>query len=357
MEELKLKGALIKQRTNCSERKLLFKTIANMIENKELILPLYQTDLDNDKVSEMIESYKKNPDYLLFKNKVVIGVIIKNDNIKLYIVDGQHRISMAHHIYMNDNQNTDILIFCYYLLKSEDDMKSLFNEINKDSLKIQHYVSLPELIKNKYEIFKKYCHDNWSKYFSDSKSTKNQIYGISEFIDILSSKKYFERNINFIHDIKNKNDVFYNLVDYKTYYDENSDYFYKDEHKTIEKGFIMSLKNNNFIDYIINNKIPNHTFKGKGSKIIISPRERLSVWIKYFNYDVTNVCMMYCCTNEINYKKNGFDFGLIKAKHTEFNLDNIKPICHNCKKYMGNKNWIDYETELKMIQENEVEII
>jgi hypothetical protein len=117
MEELKLKGALIKQRTNCAERKLLFKTIANMIENKELLLPLYQTDLDNDKVSEMIESYKKNPDYLLFKNKVVIGVIIKNDNIKLYIVDGQHRISMAHHIYMNDNQNTDILIFCYYLLQ------------------------------------------------------------------------------------------------------------------------------------------------------------------------------------------------------------------------------------------------
>jgi hypothetical protein len=59
MEELKLKGALIKQRTNCAERKLLFKTIANMIENKELLLPLYQTDLDNDKVSEMIESYKK----------------------------------------------------------------------------------------------------------------------------------------------------------------------------------------------------------------------------------------------------------------------------------------------------------
>jgi hypothetical protein len=355
MEELKLKGALIKQRTNCSERKLLFKTIANMIENKELILPLYQTDLDNDKVSEMIESYKKNPDYLLFKNKVVIGVIIKNDNIKLYIVDGQHRISMAHHIYMNDNQNTDILIFCYYLLKSEDDMKSLFNEINKDSLKIQHYVSLPELIKNKYEIFKKYCHDNWSKYFSDSKSKTNKRYCISEFIDILSSKKYFERNINFIHDIKNKNDVFYNLVDYKTYYDENSDYFYKDEHKTIEKGFIMSLKNNNFIDYIINNEIPNHSFKS--SKITISPQQRLSVWKKYFDYDTTNICMIYNCTNEINYKKNGFEFGLIKAKHKEFNLDNIKPICSDCKKNMDNKNWIVYETELKMIQENEVEVI
>ena len=31
---------------------------------------------------------------------------------------------------MNDNQNKDILIFCYYLLKSDEDMISLFNEIN-----------------------------------------------------------------------------------------------------------------------------------------------------------------------------------------------------------------------------------
>lgn len=355
MEDIKLKGEKIKTRTNCSEKKLLFKTIANMLENKDLLLPLYQTDLDKDKVIEMVESYNKNPDYLLFKNKVVIGVIVKDGATKLYIVDGQHRISMAHHIYMNDNQNNDILIFCYYLLKSEDDMKCLFNEINKDSIKNQQYVALPELIKNKYEICKKYFYDNWSKYFSDSKSKTNKRYGISEFIDLLSSKKYFERNINFIEDIKNKNDIFYNLVDYKTYYEENPNYFYSDEQKTIDKGFIMSLKNNNFIDYIIDNVIPNNIFKS--SKIIISPQQRLSVWYKYFNQDTINKCMMFSCNNKINYKVNGFEFGFIKAKHKEFNLDNIKPVCSDCKKKMGNKNWIVYETEIKISKENESELV
>jgi len=350
MDKIKLKGTMINMKENCCEKAVPFNKIANMKENKELLLPPYQTDLDTDKVDEMICSYYKNPNYLLFKNKVVIGVIVKDDT-KLYIIDGQHRIDMAHKIYMKD-QIKDMLILCYYHLKSDDEMRDLFNEINKDSLKNQQYISLPELVKNKYEIFKKYCHDNWSKYFSESKSKSNKRYGISEFIDLLTRNKYFERNINFIEDIKNKNDMFYNQIDYTTYYGENPDYFYKDEQYTIDKGFIMSLKNNNFIDYVINETIPDHYFKS--SKITISPQQRLSVWIKYYGNKTNEECMMILCTNKINYKVNGFEFGLIKAKQKEFSLDNIKPVCTNCKKNMGNKNWIVYETELKMTKESEL---
>ena len=353
MDKIKLKGVMINQKNNCCEKTVSFKQIAFMKENKELSLPPYQTDIDNDKIEEMIQSYYKNPSYLLYKNKVVIGVIQKDNTIKLYIIDGQHRIEVAYKIYMKD-QTKDILIFCYYYLKSDDEMRDLFNEINKDSIKNQQYVSIPELIRSNYEIFKKYCIDNWSKYFSESKSKSNKRYGISEFIDILTSKKYFERPINFIEDIKIKNDLFYSLIDYKTYYDENPEYFYKDEQNNIVKEFIISLKNNNFIDYIIDNKIPDHYFKS--SKILVSPQQRLSLWIKYFGSLNDAECSIYKCTNKINYKVNGFEFGLIKAKHKEFNLDNIKPICSNCKKTMGNKNWIVHETELKISEEGETEV-
>lgn len=329
----------------CCEKRVPFKTLTKMVEHKELNLPQYQAELNVSKVDEMIESYHKNPHYLAFTNKVVIGVIIKESGVKLYILDGQHRIDMAHKIYMDKGIN-DNLIFCYYLVKTDDEMKELFNEINKDSLKIQHYMSLPELIRSEYIAFREYIKDNWTKYFSSTKKLKDIMYSIGDFIDELVKLKYFERQINFIEDIKAKNNQFYNLLDYKSYFDSDPDNFYKDEQSLIQDKFIMSLKKNNFIDFVINNTLPSHKFKN--TKINKSePEQRLSVWFKEFKEN-TGVCCMYKCKNKISNKLNGYAFGYIIARNTNFNLHNIRPVCTNCGRKMKGINWIQYETDIKI---------
>jgi hypothetical protein len=346
LNAIKLPGEHTGVKTDiCCEKKVSFKILTRLVEQKELNLPQYQAELNVSKVDEMIESYHKNPHYLAFKNKVVIGVIIRDTNRKYYILDGQHRIDMAHKIHIDKGIN-DNLIFCYYLVKTDDEMKELFNEINKDSLKIQHYMSLPELIRSEYIALKEYIKDNWSKYFSSTKKLKDIMYSIGDFIDELVKLKYFERQINFIKDIKAKNEQFYNLLDYKSYFDSDPDNFYKDEQSLIQDKFIMSLKKNNFIDFVINNTLPSHKFKNP--RINKSePEQRLSVWFKEFKEN-TGVCCVYKCKNKITNKLNGFAFGYIIAKNKNFNPNNIRPVCKSCEHKMKGINWIQYETDIKI---------
>ena len=129
------KGITLTSRERCIEKIVSFEIIYKIIINNELDTPIYQTHLNTDKVNEMIESYHNNPDYLIFKNKIVIGDIITGN--KKYILDGQHRIEMAKQIYEKDKTN-DFLNFCYFEIKEDKDMKELFNEVNKDSLKTNH---------------------------------------------------------------------------------------------------------------------------------------------------------------------------------------------------------------------------
>ena len=73
---------------------------------------------------------------------------------------------MAKRIYEEDETN-DYLNFCYFEIKMEKEMKKLFNEINKDSLKISKYISLDDFKQNLYNELKEYFIKNKSVYFAD----------------------------------------------------------------------------------------------------------------------------------------------------------------------------------------------
>jgi hypothetical protein len=90
MEQV-LPGKLITSVKNCHEKSVSFKTITELVNNNKLTRPPFQTDLNENKVEEMIESYIKHPEFLIFKNKIIIVITHKN----WYVVDGQHRIEMA----------------------------------------------------------------------------------------------------------------------------------------------------------------------------------------------------------------------------------------------------------------------
>ena len=73
MDELNLPGnEEIKpiKKQNCLEKQINFKTLIKLLNSNIFINPPSQTDLDEDRVQEMVNSYLKNPEYLLFKNKI-----------------------------------------------------------------------------------------------------------------------------------------------------------------------------------------------------------------------------------------------------------------------------------------------
>ena len=270
MNELKLPGLnknIINETQTFIEKKLTFKQTR---DNFELFKRLpFQTDLDENKVAEMKESYLRNKEYFHFKNKIVIAVVSNNfdDDYNLYVVDGQHRLEMAKDLCEDFNGE---LFICYYKIDSDKKMKELFREINRDSFKNNKYISLDEFQENLYDLTKEYLKSKYSIYFSERKSSTSYRYSLTEFLNELVERLYFEKfnNLQDIKiDIESKNRQFNKLIDYQEYYNENCDNFYKDEHTSVKNGIIITLKNNNFIDYLTNEKKYTKTFFRDGAYI------------------------------------------------------------------------------------------
>ncbi len=354
MNKLNLPGSNVTDHARCQEKRLTFKQATKLLEDSKLLTPPYQTDLDQDKVEQMVNSYLAHPEYLIYKNKIVVAVVLDNsdDSIKLYVLDGQHRLQMAKMLY-EEHDVIDYLNFCYFRVDTNKEAKNLFKEINRDSHKNAKYVSLDEFKESVYISLKKYLHDKYSNYFSEKKSNLNKRYSLSEFVDKLVEINYLTQFENFDEltgDLEAKNKKFNKLIDYQEFYLESSDMFYKDELANVKDGKIFSLINNNFLDYLIDQEIvPDHKFKN--IKKNITPKTRLTVWANYYGELESSPCPFskYGCANKISRGKNGFHCGHIVS---EFNggktiIDNLRPVCFNCNSAMGTTNWPDYLKTVK----------
>jgi adenosine deaminase len=115
MDELKLPGNKTFQISNkqkCIEMQITFKNISKLYKDNAFENLNQQIDLDDDKINQMVESYLKNPEYLIYKNKIIIAVLMNTDESShnLYLVDGQHRINMGIKLYEEHN-------ICDYLIE------------------------------------------------------------------------------------------------------------------------------------------------------------------------------------------------------------------------------------------------
>jgi hypothetical protein len=367
MNKLNLPGKLLSQKGSAQEKRLTFKQIKNNMNEGVYIRPPFQTDLDDNKVEQMITAYLANPEYLMFKDKIVVAVVINNDsdsetkdNYKLYLVDGQHRMEMAKSLY-EEHEIDDSLILCYYKIDNEEQMKKLFLEINKDSLKNEKYVSLADFQRNIVDLLRDTLREKYMDYFAKTKKVNGKLLTISEFVNGLISNGYINKFNNvdeLIDDIMTKNKKFYREIDYHQYWNDNVSLFYIDEVAPVRDKFIFGLKNNNFVEYLGSDKtIPDHHFKT--NKVKISPKLRIQVWRKEFGVDDSGICPFYKCENKITNDKNGFQCGHIVAesKGGETVLDNLRPICKDCNCKMGSKNWLDYQMEIKIIDKQKRKIL
>jgi len=305
---MNLPGKIHFKYQNGQENKISFKMITQVLEEGRLLKPKYQTDMDEDKINEMVQSYLKNPTHLIFKNKIVIAVINEE---KLYLIDGQHRLQMARELYLNHDKD-DELYLCYFYIKTDDDMKELFYEINKDSYKNYNYITLDEFNSNLYDYTRLYLERNYRDYFSQKKNTNKVIYSISEFMNILVERNFFNNYTkieDIINEIENKNNKFYKLI---------SDYLLDNTNKTI----------------------PDHKFKYKKQKI--QPRLRIEVWKKEFGENEEGICPL-CNTTRIHIGKNGFHCSHIKSEKNggATDITNLRPLCDKCNLKMGTRNWYD----------------
>tara|TARA_Y100000389_G_scaffold203761_1_gene253328 strand:+ start:1353 stop:2570 length:1218 start_codon:yes stop_codon:yes gene_type:complete len=341
---------------NYHETIVYFETLLNDPKVCKIIKPTYQGALIENKTEEMVKEYNENPSLLRTKNKIIIGCL----HDKWYIVDGQHRLDMALTLYKDYNKN-DSLIFCWYGCKNDKEMKNLFFSLNKDSVKNQFYIDNKDYKEFIINHFKETLNLYLKNHFSKKKTTNGKIMCIEEFIEKLIKKGFFD--LEMCSDAKKsyeylmkKNNEYYKLYNYDIHLIQNRTNFYVDEIKCINSSkIILSLKQNNFIDWLmdpINNK-PIHKNK-RGNKKQISNYKKKKVWINEFGENSlteiipTRTCPISFCNNKLIWgKKNGWHCGHIISEHNdgETEPNNLRPICPDCNSSMGHQNWVDYDKQ------------
>ena len=337
-------GKKLYESTDYYETVVSFKSINNHPIIKNIKKPDYQGSLNIDKVESLVDEYNTQPLFLRHKNKIVVGIL----NNTYYILDGQHRLEMVKQLETMNSEINDELHFCWYTFNNENNMRELFNSINKDSYKNQWFINSDEFKQIKITEFNKLLKEYCGDFFAKKKSDKGKLYTIEEFTKILNSYNFFNNmkmtSLEYYKLIEEKNNRFYELFNYTDHFTNNINCFYKDEHKNIENKIVMSLKNNNFFQWLQKNTNPIHKFRY--TKCKISTLLRKQVWNKYFDTQTKHVCTISGCNNILdNTIKNGWEAGHIIS---EFNggctdLNNLKPICKSCNCCMGTQNWTDYD--------------
>lgn len=320
------------------EYKLTFGEFIYIFTKYEILYPKFQKDLNVDKINEMISSYKRNPNFFYFKNKIVLSYISHTNNI--YIIDGQHRIELIK--YLVDNNYNSFIYLCCYIIDDENDQNELFDELNKDSYKNYTYIYLDDFSKQLHHKFSDYLNTYYSLYFEKKQKKESYRKTITEFLEDIEKQNYllqFNNFDNLKQDFENSNFNFNYLINYQDIYNNNQKVFYKDEHDCVKNGIIFTLSNNNFIDYLINNDIkPHHKFKKEKKRITINLKKK--VWEEEFGDINSATCPYKKCTNIIT--KKDYSCGHIISEYNggSTTIDNLKPMCYGCNNKLGKRNWI-----------------
>ena len=302
--------------------------------------PSYQTDLNRNKVNCMQKDFFTNTDFFHLKNNIVIGVLPYNED-NIYIIDGQHRFDMLKQLQSTlspfvDHQNYKFNVYFFNII-NDDYQLSLFRELNHDSYKNQHFISLgATLSKRVYdvsELLKMHYEFSSKRTFKEN----DKIYTLKEFMTkihpyILTKNSAEE----VLQGIQSKLKQFMDYVSWFSVKPEEDSYY--------QRKSYLSLTRLNFIEYLIHDNVTPNVIP-LPSKRNITPLLRSKVWIKEFGTNREGVCPIPNCSS-ILYKEqdSAFHCGHImpKCRGGEDILENLRPICANCNARMGCIHWDEY---------------
>ena len=323
---------------NYKEYKYTFSEFVKLLEKGIFKTPLFQSVLNDDKINEMIFSYKNNPEFFNFKNKIVVSYIPTKEN-NIYIMDGQHRIEMIKEL--SKLNYDDYINICCYIINDEEKIKLLYDELNKDSYKNKNYVFLDDFSKDLHNKFVEYLKSNYSFYFEKRQKKEAYKKTITEFLNEIEETNYllkFDSFTKMKKDFESANFTYNYLIKYKVLFSNNNKIFYKDEYDSVDNGIVFTLKNNNFIDYLLNrNTTPHHRFKKEKKRI--TKKLKREVWIKEYGDKKEGKCPYKNCINII-YEKD-YSCGHIISEYNggETTINNLRPMCYGCNNKLGKRNW------------------
>ena len=330
---------------------IYYETFPTFIEVKydtSIQLPPCQGSLNDEKVKEMVNEYRKSPINFLYKDTIIIGVL----NEKAYLMDGQHRIEMAKRL-VDQYSNTDKNIvegtfrFCYRIVNNENELRSLFNSVNQDSIKNSFYLDQDNFTQIKMDEFTSYLNKHYRSHFAKQRVTDNQRcqYTLAEFRDQLQLINFFNNNksvLELLDNLRQLNEKY--LAFYKTNINNNPSIFYKKDFDQINKKIVFTLVRNNFLEWMNDTENIEFCHKYKGHKTSINRQLRLKCWDNRYSTTKQSCPIPNCGFIMEKQVTKFWEAGHIISEKNggQCVLDNLRPICKPCNGSMGPTNWEDY---------------
>lgn len=326
-----------------------------------IIIPQFQREVDQGKILKIYKNQKKYKkkmqNWILQQGVLTICVLeISETNYKLYLIDGQHRLLAMELLEKKDIITDDEVLIQMKKCNSIKEMKIYFKTLNINSkIEIQYQCLENEFYEALINNFKSKLKSLFPNGFSRTKNiTKtNQFHHIDQFIELFSLKKLknteYVDGINLDVDLLLEKLIKINL-EIKDKYDElkkNDDidnYLYKSTLTKLKKsGLYLSLKNVNFIDYLIGNKEEIIIKPQKKKKRSIPKKIRIKLWESKFDDSAKGNC--YCCNDNID--KTEFHAGHIISEYEggDISLENLEPICKSCNSSMGIMNMYEFKNK------------
>lgn len=332
-----------------------FQSITDIMNNKDknnFKTPEFQADLDEDKIQEMVDSFRTCKSHFLSQLLLTIANIkIAGEEIN-YIMDGQHRMEMIKILYEKYGENMQVIL-AIHIVNDEDRLKQLFETLNKDSTKNLTYVKLPIFKKQAIDQFRKALLDKYVNCYEKKKKQSSHIKTVNELIDDLEQNDYFSSNghlttLELLAKIDTDHIGFLNYVGYLEQVCKPHTHYYKDEETMIKEcKNVIFFKNNNFVQYVCYTEDPIHNFT-KNTRTGVSSTLRKKVWENHYGGKTNGICPIIGCNQMLSSKiKSGFQCGhIISVKNGGKNdVLNLRPICANCNSKMSSTNWDIFVTE------------
>jgi len=314
--------------------------------------PYCQTDLKEEKIEEMKQSYITNPHFFASRCLLTVVKIKIGDETEYLLVDGQHRKNMI--IDIIKDKPDEILLLSIIEVSSQKEYIELFDEINKDSDRYR-YKHLPIFEKEILANVKKLLIKEYGSILPKRSTSTGRVYTVNEFSEKLISDEIINKLFpNFTPEeivkyLKEKDKIFFEKFKYLSkIIGEFKELFSVGEQDLINRRTCMFLKRNNFLHWILDETEEVHHLYNKRPNI--SPELRKSVWEKEFGANSDANCpVIFCDTriyrNDSNSWESGHKISHYNCGSTE--LNNLRPICKKCNNKMKETNWDDYENKLK----------
>ena len=361
--------------------------LSELQDEKILKSAFCQNPINEEKVENLINSYKSKDGEFIheLRNEITFCVYPGADNkYEYYNIDGQHRMEMGIKLWKEEPHNIDLKFnvkFMYCV--TTDDIRRFFDELNHDSKRKEYSIN------NDYFLYdlRNLLELKYKDYFVNKEKRNSHLLTINEFISNLQEiniekyidEKEYQSASSFLEDIIKSNKKYNSKVNEHGYTELLDSHkvkrtFYTDEYEILNQTNVLTIgfRRNNFLvvqnddglkrGWFFRNRSLKPTHDIIRDRANISEKQKKTIWRNEYEdkisensdsesendiYSMEFKCPVTKCKNIISYETCEMGHKKSKANGGLETIDNLRPICRPCNQKMSDKNWKDYERELR----------